>query len=51
MENTNSKLLHALRSSGAENISEAYRWVQEHRQEFNKEVYGPVLLEVPLVFG
>lgn len=46
MENTNNKLLHALRNSGAEKIFEAYRWVQEHRNEFNKEVYGPVLLEV-----
>ncbi|XP_058203273.1 structural maintenance of chromosomes protein 5 [Rhododendron vialii] len=46
MENTNNKLLHALRKSGAEKILDAYRWVQEHRNEFNKEVYGPVLLEV-----
>ncbi|PSS26478.1 Structural maintenance of chromosomes protein [Actinidia chinensis var. chinensis] len=46
MENTNNKLLQALRNSGAEKIFEAYHWVQEHRHEFNKEVYGPVLLEV-----
>ncbi|KAL7259206.1 hypothetical protein ACSBR1_005158 [Camellia fascicularis] len=46
MENANNKLLQALRNSGAEKIFEAYRWVQEHRHEFNKEVYGPVLLEV-----
>ncbi|KAI8571641.1 hypothetical protein RHMOL_Rhmol01G0135600 [Rhododendron molle] len=46
MENTNNKLLHALRKSGAEKIMDAYRWVQEHRNEFNKEVYGPALLEV-----
>ncbi|KAH7851079.1 hypothetical protein Vadar_007020 [Vaccinium darrowii] len=46
MDNTNNKLLHALRNAGAEKIFEAYRWVQEHRNEFNKEVYGPVLLEV-----
>lgn len=50
MENTNNKLLHALRKSGAEKILDAYRWVQEHRNEFNKEVYGPVLLEVHLAF-
>ncbi|KAM7472541.1 hypothetical protein LguiA_010724 [Lonicera macranthoides] len=46
MENTNNKRLHALRNSGAEKIFEAYRWVQEHRHEFKKDVYGPVLVEV-----
>ncbi|XP_047337707.1 structural maintenance of chromosomes protein 5 [Impatiens glandulifera] len=46
MEDTNIKLLQALQNSGAERIREAYNWVQEHRQEFNKEVFGPVLLEV-----
>ncbi|XAR54385.1 hypothetical protein NMG60_11029487 [Bertholletia excelsa] len=46
MEDVNNKLLLALRKSGAEKIFEAHKWVQEHRQEFNKEVYGPVLLEV-----
>ncbi|XP_052193685.1 structural maintenance of chromosomes protein 5 [Diospyros lotus] len=46
MENANNKLLLALRNSGVEKIFEAYQWVQEHRHEFNKEVYGPVLLEV-----
>lgn len=46
MESTKSKLLHALKNSGAEKILEAYRWLQEHQSAFNKEVYGPVLLEV-----
>ncbi|KAL3380682.1 hypothetical protein AABB24_001042 [Solanum stoloniferum] len=46
MENTNNKRLRALQSSGAEKIFEAYNWVQEHQHEFNKPVYGPVLLEV-----
>ncbi|CAK7330929.1 unnamed protein product [Dovyalis caffra] len=46
MENKNNKLLQALRNSGAEKIFEAYYWLREHRQELNKEVYGPVLLEV-----
>ncbi|CAK9152309.1 unnamed protein product [Ilex paraguariensis] len=46
MESTNNKRLQALRNSGAEKIFEAYYWVQEHRHEFNKEVYGPVLIEV-----
>lgn len=46
MDNKNTKCLHALRDSGAEKIIEAYKWVQEHRHLFNKDVYGPVLLEV-----
>lgn len=46
MENTSNKLLFALKNSGAEWISEAYHWVQEHRHELKKPVYGPVLLEV-----
>ncbi|EPS70148.1 hypothetical protein M569_04612, partial [Genlisea aurea] len=46
MENANNKRLHALKNSGAEKIFEAYQLVQEHQSEFNKEVYGPVLLEV-----
>ncbi|CAN4080585.1 unnamed protein product [Withania somnifera] len=46
MENTNNKRLRALQSSGAEKIFEAYDWVQKHQHQFNKSVYGPVLLEV-----
>ncbi|GMY22549.1 structural maintenance of chromosomes protein 5 isoform X2 [Fagus crenata] len=46
MENTHNKCLHALRKHGAEKIFEAYHWLQEHRSEFNKEVFGPILLEV-----
>ncbi|KAG2668731.1 hypothetical protein I3760_14G004700 [Carya illinoinensis] len=46
MENTHNKCLQALKKSGADKIFEAYQWLQEHRDEFNKEVYGPVLLEV-----
>ncbi|KAL1205854.1 Structural maintenance of chromosomes protein 5 [Cardamine amara subsp. amara] len=46
MENANNKLLSALSNSGAEKIFEAYEWVQQHRHEFKKEVYGPVLVEV-----
>lgn len=46
MNNKSTKCLHALQRSGAEKIFEAYKWVQDHRHEFNKEVYGPVLLEV-----
>ncbi|XP_055817901.1 structural maintenance of chromosomes protein 5 [Solanum dulcamara] len=46
MENTNNKRLRALQSSGAEKIFEAYNWVREHQHQFNKPVYGPVLLEV-----
>lgn len=46
MENVNNKRLQALKNSGAMRIFEAYQWVQEHRAEFKREVYGPVLLEV-----
>ncbi|TKY49621.1 Structural maintenance of chromosomes protein 5 [Spatholobus suberectus] len=46
MNNKSTKCLHVLQRSGAEKIFEAYKWVQEHRHEFNKEVYGPVLVEV-----
>lgn len=49
MEDKNNKLLHALRNSGAENIFEAYCWLQQHRHELNKEAYGPVLLEVRML--
>lgn len=46
MESTKNKRLHALQRSGADKIFEAYDWVQEHRHEFKREVYGPVLIEV-----
>lgn len=46
MENKNGKLLQVLKNSGADKIADAYKWLQEHRHQFNKEVYGPVLLEV-----
>lgn len=46
MESTKNKLLCALKNSGTEKIYEAYQWLQEHRSALNKEVYGPVLLEV-----
>ncbi|KAG9135376.1 hypothetical protein Leryth_007142 [Lithospermum erythrorhizon] len=46
MDDANNKRLRVLARSGADKIFDAYQWVQEHRQEFRKEVYGPVLLEV-----
>lgn len=46
MENASSRLLSALKSSGTEKIFEAYEWLQQHKHEFRKEVYGPVLLAV-----
>lgn len=46
LENKNIKLLEALRSSGADKIFEAYKWLQDHRNELRKEVFGPVLIEV-----
>lgn len=42
--------LQALKDTGVRNVFEAYQWVQDHRSEFQMEVYGPVLLEVTLVF-
>lgn len=50
MENIKNKRLQALKSSGHEKIFDAYAWVQEHRHEFRKEVYGPVLIEVLFPF-
>ncbi|XP_043691101.1 structural maintenance of chromosomes protein 5 isoform X1 [Telopea speciosissima] len=46
MESANNKLLQALKNTGGDYIFQAYHWVQEHRHELNKEIYGPVLLEV-----
>lgn len=46
MKNVNNKRLQALKNSGAEKIFGAYQWVKDHRAEFKREVYGPVLLEV-----
>ncbi|CAA7395978.1 unnamed protein product [Spirodela intermedia] len=48
MESKNTKLLEALRNSGSDKIYEAYEWLQGHRNELRKKVYGPVLLEVNL---
>lgn len=50
MESKNSKLLLALKNSGAERIVEAYKWLEEHRNELRREVYGPVLLEASHFF-
>uniref|UniRef100_A0ACD5YGP3 Uncharacterized protein n=1 Tax=Avena sativa TaxID=4498 RepID=A0ACD5YGP3_AVESA len=46
MESKNNKLLQALERAGADKISEAYYWVQNNKNMFRGEVYGPVLLEV-----
>ncbi|CAM0872704.1 unnamed protein product [Alopecurus aequalis] len=46
MESKNNKLLQALERTGADKISEAYYWVQDNKNMFKREVYGPVLLEV-----
>ncbi|XP_057458731.1 structural maintenance of chromosomes protein 5 isoform X2 [Lotus japonicus] len=46
MNNKSTKCLLALQKSGVDKIFEAYKWVQENRNQFNKEVFGPVLLEV-----
>jgi hypothetical protein len=49
MESKNNKLLQALERTGADKISEAYYWVQDNKNMFRAEVYGPVLLEVCFV--
>ena len=49
MESKNNKLLQALERTGADKISEAYYWVQNNKNMFRREVYGPVLLEVCFV--
>ncbi|KAM0865516.1 hypothetical protein ACQ4PT_043219 [Festuca glaucescens] len=46
MESKNNKLLQALERNGAHKISEAYYWVQDNKNMLQREVYGPVLLEV-----
>ncbi|XP_071690087.1 structural maintenance of chromosomes protein 5 [Rutidosis leptorrhynchoides] len=46
MDNIKNKRLQALRNAGADKINDAYNWVQAHRHELRKEVYGPVLIEV-----
>ncbi|KAJ0477661.1 putative structural maintenance of chromosomes protein [Helianthus annuus] len=35
-----------VKNSEAEKIFDAYQWVQSHKHESKKEVYGPVLIEV-----
>jgi len=40
------RLLQALMHTGDPGIVDAYKWVESHRHEFQKDVYGPVLLEV-----
>ncbi|XP_020570968.1 structural maintenance of chromosomes protein 5 isoform X2 [Phalaenopsis equestris] len=51
MNNESTKLLQALKNSGADKIFEAYDWLQENRRELKKEVYGPVILEVKVPNG
>lgn len=46
MDSIKNKRFHALKNSGADRINDAYQWVQNHRHEFKKDVYGPVLCEV-----
>ncbi|XP_024515429.1 structural maintenance of chromosomes protein 5 [Selaginella moellendorffii] len=44
--NVTNQRLDLLKRYGCPQIYEAYRWVESHRQEFRREVYGPVLVEV-----
>ncbi|XP_057458150.1 structural maintenance of chromosomes protein 5-like [Lotus japonicus] len=46
MNNKNTRCLLQLQKCGVEKNFEAYKWVRENRYKFNKDVYGPVLLEV-----
>ncbi|CAM6102353.1 unnamed protein product [Calypogeia fissa] len=46
INSVNTRLLQALKNSGAYQISNAVEWVQCHRDQFKEEVFGPVLLEV-----
>ncbi|KAK3131121.1 hypothetical protein QOZ80_6BG0502290 [Eleusine coracana subsp. coracana] len=45
MESKNNRLLETLRG-GCAKIIDAYNWVQDNKANFQREVYGPVLLEV-----
>ncbi|KAH7315164.1 hypothetical protein KP509_21G036900 [Ceratopteris richardii] len=49
IESFGTRRLQALKDAGTRNIFEAHQWVEEHRNEFQMEVYGPVLLEVNLL--
>jgi chromosome segregation ATPase len=46
IENTNIRLLQALKDSGARHIFEAVEWVKSNSSNFKNKVYGPVLVEV-----
>ncbi|KAH7315165.1 hypothetical protein KP509_21G036900 [Ceratopteris richardii] len=46
IESFGTRRLQALKDAGTRNIFEAHQWVEEHRNEFQMEVYGPVLLEM-----
>eukprot|EP00250_Pteridium_aquilinum_P020889 c2497_g1_i1 orf=333-3566(-) len=48
IESFGTRRLQALKDTGARYIFEAYQWVQDHRNEFQMDVYGPVLVEVNL---
>lgn len=46
IDNVKNRLLQALKDSGARGVVDAHNWVQSHRNEFQNDVYGPVLLEI-----
>lgn len=46
IDNVKTRLLQALKDTGAQGVFDAYHWVESHRNDFQKDVYGPVLLEV-----
>jgi hypothetical protein len=46
MKKIGTRRMEALKNSGAYQIEEAMKWVNTHRDQFQEEVFGPVLLEV-----
>ncbi|KAG0584268.1 hypothetical protein KC19_3G198200 [Ceratodon purpureus] len=46
IDSLKNRRLQALKNTGARGVIDAYNWVESHRNEFQKNVYGPVLLEI-----
>lgn len=46
IDSLKNRRLQALKNSGARGVVDAYKWVESHRNEFQNDVYGPVLLEI-----
>ena len=46
IDSLKNRRLEALKQSGARGVVDAYKWVESHRNEFQNDVYGPLLIEV-----